>query len=261
MAPSRCCDGQFHLNHSVAEPSLRAACTPDGCPPCAWLRDTGSTREMTLAWRPRQSRRRVKGCERVCLPVASGTRQLPPRPRVNDRRAGYRCRCRRRVGHRSRCGPTSCDRHCHDSIQHGVITILWYRAREPAQFAALCVRFHAMILQRRRTRWLARTHPASTGRSQTRPRYPSFDLAALPSPGGARCIPKKGINPDRHHAPATCIVKAHSAYPVDRAALRNEETMGKIHPSTSRALDLLTRTHQRPDLGGLMVSPPLQNSH
>lgn len=184
-------------------PSLRAACTPDGCPPCAWLHDTGRTREMTLAWRPRQFRRRVKGCERICVPVPPGTRQLPPKPRVNDRRAlDYRCRCRRRVGHRSRCGPTSCDRHCHDSIQHGVITILWYRGRGTAQFATLCVLSHAMILQRRGTRWLARTHPASTGRSQTRQRYPSFLLAALPSPGGARCFPKKGINPDRHHAPA-----------------------------------------------------------
>ena len=54
-------------------PSLRAACTPDGCPPCVWLDATGSTREMTLAWRPRQSRPRVQVCERYCVPVSPVT--------------------------------------------------------------------------------------------------------------------------------------------------------------------------------------------
>ena len=55
---------------------------------CAWFDDTGSTREMTLAWRPRQYRRRVKVCDRESVPVcSSGTDQLPPNPRVNDRRA------------------------------------------------------------------------------------------------------------------------------------------------------------------------------
>lgn len=133
MEPNRCCDAQFHLDHSLVQPSLRAACTPGGCPPCARFDGTRSTREMTLAWRPHQYRRRVKVCVKKQTPVPSpGTRQLPPKPRVNDRRAssGHPCRCRRRVGHRSRCSPTSCDRHCHDSIQHGVITILWCRGRK-----------------------------------------------------------------------------------------------------------------------------------
>lgn len=113
--------------------------------------------------------------------------------------------------------------------------------------------------KRQGTRWLARTHPASTRRSQPGLTYPSFHLAVVPPLGAHDTFPRKvslptGImlRPDLH-------CQSAFSFPVDRGALSYMRRQGeKSAPAycVSRALDLLTRTHQRPDLGGLEFSPP-----
>lgn len=74
-------------------------------------------------------------------------------------------------------------------------------------------------------------------------------------------MPRNGINPDRHHAPARlALSKRIQLTPSIKQPCTTGGEGEKINPSNSMALDLLTRTHQRPDLGGLMVSPPLKDA-
>lgn len=83
----------------------------------------------------------------------------------------------------------------------------------------------------------------------------SLDQDVLPSTWPpSRSRGRETWSRERHQSrPASCsrqacIVKAHSAYPVDTTASRMGERRREILPSTSMALDLLTRTHQRFDL-------------